>query len=58
MRLPSAEEIEICKRKQVIASLVPVQAKPGAYPDFGACRKRIFGNKIISRTGAELLVAD
>jgi antitoxin (DNA-binding transcriptional repressor) of toxin-antitoxin stability system len=57
-RLRSGEEIEIRKRKQVIARLVPVQPKPGAYPDFAARQKKIFGEKIVSTTGAELVASD
>ncbi len=57
-RLRRGEEIEIRKRKQVIARLVPVRPKPGAYPDFAARQKEIFGDKVVSRTGAELLAWD
>ena len=57
-RLRGGEEIEIRKRKQVIARLVPVRPKPGAYPDFAARQRKIFGDKIISRTGAELVGSD
>ena len=52
------EEIEIRKRKQVIARLVPVQPKPGTYPDFAARQKKILGDKIVARTGAELVAWD
>jgi antitoxin (DNA-binding transcriptional repressor) of toxin-antitoxin stability system len=57
-RLRNGEEIEIRKRKRVIARLVPVGPKPGAYPDFAARQKKIFGDKIVSRTGAELVASD
>jgi len=57
-RLRNGEEIEIRKRKPVIARLVPVGPKAGAYPDFAARLKRIFGNKIVSRTGEELVAFD
>jgi antitoxin (DNA-binding transcriptional repressor) of toxin-antitoxin stability system len=57
-RLRGGEEIEIRKRKQVIARLVPVRPKPGAYPDFAARQRKIFGDKIVPRTGAELVASD
>jgi len=57
-RLRNGEEIEIRKRKRVIARLVPIQQKPGAYPDFAARQKRTFGDKTVSRSGAELVAAD
>jgi len=57
-RLQKGESIEIRKRKRVIARLLPMGPKTGTYPDFAARRKRIFGDKIVSRTGAELLASD
>jgi antitoxin (DNA-binding transcriptional repressor) of toxin-antitoxin stability system len=57
-RLRRGEEIEIRKRKDVIARLVPVRPKPGAYPDFAARQKKIFADKVVSRTGAELVAWD
>lgn len=57
-RLRVGEEIEIRRRKQVIARLVPVRPKPGDYPDFGARQRKIFGDKIVARTGAELVASD
>jgi antitoxin (DNA-binding transcriptional repressor) of toxin-antitoxin stability system len=57
-RLRRGEEIEIRKRKQAIARLVPVGPKRGAYPDFAARQRKIFGDKIVSRTGAELVASD
>ena len=57
-RLREGEEIEVRRRKQVIARLVPVRPKPSAYPDFGARQRKVFGNKIVSRTGAELVASD
>ena len=53
--LRRGEEIEIRKRKQVIARLVPVRLKPGAYPDFAARQRKVFGGENVSRTGAELV---
>lgn len=54
-RLQKGEEIEIRKRKRVIARLLPVRPKPENYPDFAAIRKEIFGNKKVKQTGTELL---
>jgi antitoxin (DNA-binding transcriptional repressor) of toxin-antitoxin stability system len=57
-RLRSGEEIEIRKRKRVIARLVPVGPKSAAYPDFAARQKKIFGDKVVARTGADLVASD
>ena len=54
-RLQKGEEIEIRKRKRVIARLVPVRPKLEKYPDFEAIGREIFGDKIVEQTGAELL---
>lgn len=54
-RLRRGEEIEIRKRKQVIGRLVPVQPKASAYPDFAARARKIFGDKVLPVTGAELV---
>ena len=53
--LTKGEEIEIHKRKRVIARLSPVGPKPDAYPDFAAIRRRIFGKKKTKTTGTELV---
>jgi antitoxin (DNA-binding transcriptional repressor) of toxin-antitoxin stability system len=53
--LNKGEEIEIRKRRKVIAHLKPVRPKAGGYPDFAAIRKEIFGNKTASQTGTELV---
>jgi antitoxin (DNA-binding transcriptional repressor) of toxin-antitoxin stability system len=54
-RLQKGEEIEIRKRKRVIARLVPIRPKLERYPDFEARSREIFGDKIVDQTGAELL---
>ncbi len=47
-RLRQGEEIEIRRRKQVVAKLVPVRpAKKKPLPDFAARRKAIFGDRQI-----------
>ena len=53
--LRQGEEIEIRKRKRVIGRLVPVRPKVSAYPDFAARTRKIFGDKILAVTGAELV---
>jgi antitoxin (DNA-binding transcriptional repressor) of toxin-antitoxin stability system len=57
-RLQRGEEIEIRKRKRVIARLLPVRPKPEAYPDFAARIHEIFGDKMVGQTGAELVAED
>jgi len=57
-RLNRGEEIVLHKRQKVIARLLPVGPKPGAYPDFAALRRRIFGAKKASKTGTELVSED
>lgn len=57
--LAEGEEIEIVKRKKVIAKLVPVSpAKPSALPDFTARMKRIHGNVTLHPSGADLLAKE
>jgi antitoxin (DNA-binding transcriptional repressor) of toxin-antitoxin stability system len=57
-RLARGEEIEIRKRKRVIARLVPVRPKLTEYPDFAARARKIFGDRITATTGTELLAED
>lgn len=54
-RLREGEEIEIRKRKQVVGRLVPVRPKATSYPDFAARARRIFHNKVLAKTAAELV---
>ena len=54
-RLREGEEIEIRKRKRIIGRLVPVRPKASAYPDFAARTRKIFGEKVLPVTGAELV---
>jgi antitoxin (DNA-binding transcriptional repressor) of toxin-antitoxin stability system len=53
--LKKGEEIEIHKRKKVIARLSPVGPKPENCPDFAANRRRIFGKRETPTTGTELV---
>lgn len=57
-RLQKGEEIEIRKRRRVIARLLPVKPRRGAYPDFAARIQQIFGDKMVEQTGAELVAED
>ena len=56
-RLRQGEEIQITKRKRVIARLVPVKSpRPRRRPpDFMAMLKEIYGSKVLKVTGAELV---
>jgi len=54
-RLERGEEIEIRKRKRVIARLVPVRPKPDAYPDFEARARALFGDRITELTGTQIV---
>lgn len=58
-QLQEGEEIQITKRKRVIARLVPegVKAAP-ALPDFLARLKDIYGNKKLKVSGAALIRAE
>lgn len=57
--LREGKDVQITKRKRVIARLVPepVQAHP-PLPDFLGRMKKIFGNKVLKVSGAELLAED
>lgn len=54
-RLRRGEVIEIRKRRKPIARLHPICPNVKDYPDFAAHRKEIFGNKVTSTTGTELV---
>ena len=53
-RLQSGEEVEIRRRKRVIAKLVPIRAQLDPYPDFASIQREIFGKRKMRMTGAEL----
>jgi antitoxin (DNA-binding transcriptional repressor) of toxin-antitoxin stability system len=59
-RLRQGEEIVIRKRKRVIAKLVPLPTAPESrdYPDFAARQRRIFGDKVVPVSGAEIVAWD
>jgi antitoxin (DNA-binding transcriptional repressor) of toxin-antitoxin stability system len=57
--LAEGESIEITKRKQVIGTLSPVNgSKKIEFPDFLGRLKKIYGNKVLKVTGAELIRRD
>ncbi|MGH9742000.1 MAG: type II toxin-antitoxin system Phd/YefM family antitoxin [Candidatus Acidiferrum sp.] len=57
--LREGQEIQITKRKRVIARLLPPEP-PAAIqmPDFLGRMKKIFGNKRLKSSGAELIALD
>ena len=57
--LRAGEEIEITKRRRVIAHLVPIQRKKARkLPDFYARLRKIFGKRKLAVSHAELLAWD
>lgn len=57
--LREGEEIQITKRKRVIARLLPpAPPTPKTFPDFLARQKKIFGKKRMKISGAEQLAAE
>jgi len=56
--LQEGEEIQITKRKRVIARLVPERPASGArLPDFAARLAKIYGKKKLAVSGARLIRA-
>ncbi len=54
--LKAGEEIEITRRKRVIARLVPLKPrKKPKMPDFLGRMRKIFGDKVFEPSGAELI---
>jgi antitoxin (DNA-binding transcriptional repressor) of toxin-antitoxin stability system len=57
--LSEGQKIQITKRKRVIAHLTPVKtAASSRRPDFLGRLRKIYGNKVLKTTGAELLAQD
>ena len=58
--LRDGKEVQITKRRRVIARLLPPdsQAGPAELPDFRARQKKIFGKKKLKVSGAALLAAE
>lgn len=57
--LLQGEEVQITKYGRVIARLVPERPGcPRKMPDFGARMRKIFGDKVLEVSGADLISAD
>ncbi len=57
--LHQGEEIQITKRRKVIARLVPESGEPAvAMPDFLERLRAIYGDKMLKVSGAELVAED
>jgi antitoxin (DNA-binding transcriptional repressor) of toxin-antitoxin stability system len=57
--LMQGEEVQITKRRRVIARLVPEKTEaPKKMPDFAARIRKIYGDKILEVSGADLISAD
>jgi antitoxin (DNA-binding transcriptional repressor) of toxin-antitoxin stability system len=56
--LRQGEEIQITKRKRVIATLVPADRTQVKRPDFAGRLRRIFGKRVLKVTGADLISRD
>ena len=52
--LAEGEPIEITKRKRVIATMTPAAMKP-KMPDFLGRMRKIYGDKVMKTTGAEIV---
>ena len=59
-RLRQGEEVEIRKRKRVIAKLVPLTAEASKpyLPDFAARQRKIFGDNVMTVSGADIAAWD
>lgn len=57
--LQEGEEIQVTKRKRVIARLLPAgPAMTCQRPDFLARLKKIYGNEVLKISGAKLLASE
>ena len=57
--LRQGEEVQITKRRRVIARLVPESEEVvKKMPDFRARVRKIYGDKVLAVSGADLLAAD
>jgi antitoxin (DNA-binding transcriptional repressor) of toxin-antitoxin stability system len=57
--LLQGEEIQVTKRRRVIARLVPERAEGAKkMPDFAARMCSIFGDKVLAESGADLISAE
>ena len=57
--LRQRQEVQITKRRKVIARLIPEKPQTAApVPDFMRRLRKIYGNKAMATTGAELVAED
>ena len=56
--LSQGNELEVTKRRKVIARLTPAPAEHPPLPDFMARMRANFGDKVLEVTGADLISAD
>lgn len=57
--LREGNEIQITKRRRVIARLLPAKrSAPSRRPDFLARLRKIYGNKVLQVSGAEVLAEE
>jgi antitoxin (DNA-binding transcriptional repressor) of toxin-antitoxin stability system len=56
--LSQGDEIQITKRRKVIARLTPEQSQRPPLPDFLARMRANLGDKVLEVSGAELISAD
>jgi len=57
--LREGEQVQITKRGRPVALLVPVRPRrPAKMPDFLARLKKIYGEKVLKISGAELLAEE
>ncbi len=56
--LQQGEEIEITKRKRVIARLLPARSAASRRPDFLARLRTIYGERSLEISGAQLLAEE
>ncbi len=53
--LEAGQEVEITRRKRVIARLLPPKVASGSRPDFLGRLKRIYGVRRLKTTGAQIV---
>lgn len=56
--LLSGEELQVTKRRKVIARLTPEGSKKTPLPDFMARMRANFGDKVLDVSGADLISAE
>jgi antitoxin (DNA-binding transcriptional repressor) of toxin-antitoxin stability system len=56
--LRQGEEIQITKRRKVIARLVPEKTERPPLPDFLARAREIYGDKVFEVSGADIIRMD